>query len=336
MSGRLDIVVPGLCGPFPRETVIPADGASASLAAWLQPADVVGSPRALPDVLASCLSLEGPLAMASLGLLAHTRQHRRRHAISVDPVHLRADMDHAILMDESLLDLRDTERAQLLAELNAHFAEDGLQLEAVAGRWYIISDQAFEIETTPVDDVIGRNVNHYLPRGEAAGYWRRFLNEAQMLLHMSAVNGLREGRGQLPVNSLWLWGEGMVAEADGARYGSIIGDDELAMSLSSLLDLPPVPCESARLAAADAALMVDTRLAKHACHGDVESWSRQLIEMLDERLLPLADEAVRKGLEVNVYPCDGRRYVLRRPSLIRMLSGLFRPPDPARVIAYDD
>ena len=49
----------------------------------------------------------------------------------------------------------------------------------------------------------------WTPPGETrARRGRRAADEAQMLLHAHPVNEAREARGELPVNSLWLWGAG--------------------------------------------------------------------------------------------------------------------------------
>jgi hypothetical protein len=48
-----------------------------------------------------------------------------------------------------------------------------------------------------------------LPAGRAAGTWRRWQSEIQMLLHEHPVNVERERAGRSPVNSVWLWGGGV-------------------------------------------------------------------------------------------------------------------------------
>ena len=58
--------------------------------------------------------------------------------------------------------------------------------------------------------VIGRDISAYLPQGAGAAKWNRLLNEMQMLLHDHPVNQAREANGELPVNSLWLSGGGVL------------------------------------------------------------------------------------------------------------------------------
>jgi len=45
------------------------------------------------------------------------------------------------------------------------------------------------------------------PKGVEALHWHQLFNEIQMLLFSHPVNEAREVRGELPVNSVWLWAE---------------------------------------------------------------------------------------------------------------------------------
>jgi len=52
----------------------------------------------------------------------------------------------------------------------------------------------------------GRPLDDHLPQGPRGGVWRRWLTEAQMLLHEHPLNAGREARGLRPLNALWLAG----------------------------------------------------------------------------------------------------------------------------------
>ncbi|MCZ7655242.1 MAG: hypothetical protein M5R42_14705 [Rhodocyclaceae bacterium] len=52
----------------------------------------------------------------------------------------------------------------------------------------------------------GRTIEPFLPQGDDAREWRRFINEAQVLLHNHPINMAREAEGRPTVNSLWPWG----------------------------------------------------------------------------------------------------------------------------------
>ena len=127
------------------------------------------------------------------------------------------------------------EAARARGALNAHFAEDGLEFIAPAPqRWYVRARDEPRVRThaharRPSDGVSSR----LLPPGEDGPRWHRHLNEAQMLLHEHPGNEAREARGELPVNSVWLWGGGRVPEMPRARpMARVWSDDPLAAGIA--------------------------------------------------------------------------------------------------------
>ncbi len=328
---RLSIVLPGCCGPLPS-----LDGmgvAVQTLPLWtrLSRARRFNARSALAQQLMSlcglddCL-LEGAFPYAAVTLLGanHTSIERLRDTgwLRADPVCLHADIDHAILFDQQSLQLTLNEAQELIAELNAHFVQDGLQLFCTeAAHWYLATPLQLNLLTAPVFDVVGRNVHSYMPVGDDATVWKRFMNEAQMLLHASAVNERRSTRGQLPVNSIWLWGEGALPAHTGAAIDHnavdlLLADDALGKGIARLCE---TPCESARhsvyaivdlaLAHRHLTLVRDDLLGAYYC-GDDAIWQQQLVRLHDEFLSPLIEYALRAKLEVSLYPCHGKAYRL--------------------------
>ena len=129
--------------------------------------------------------------------------------LRADPVHLRLQRDQLILLPE--VEVKAGEAAQLCAALNEYFAGQGMEFFAPhPQRWYVRLDQLPDIEAVPLSQAAGRNVHGLLPKGKEAPRWHQVFNEIQMLLFAHPVNEAREARGELPVNSLWLWGGGGV------------------------------------------------------------------------------------------------------------------------------
>src|SRR3989338_4306275 len=127
--------------------------------------------------------------------------------LRADPVHLRLQRDQLVLLPEVGVDA--DEAAQLCVALNEHFAGQGMEFFAPhPQRWYVRLDQLPGIETVPLSQAAGRNVHGLLPKGSEAARWHQVFNEIQMLLFAHPVNEARAARGELPVNSLWLWGGG--------------------------------------------------------------------------------------------------------------------------------
>ncbi len=301
---------PGLCGPFPKDTPTPDSAALQQLARLLGSAQSHAAANDFHTQLAELSGWPQPLPVAALRLHAGSEQFAGQHVLQLAPVHLHADMDHAILYDEHALQLLTGQRVVLRETLNAHFSEDGLDIiEDEAGHWYLVSEQAFDIDTTALHQVIGRNVNFFLPRGEQASKWKRFLNEAQMLLHMSAVNQQRESRGELSANSLWLWGQGALPSSPPQICMQFVADESLLKGMAGYHGQECLPLSQFSQIDGDA-LLCDSRLLSAASYGDVERWQQQLAVLIDELLAPMIELARTQRARLTVYPCHGRAYTM--------------------------
>ena len=133
--------------------------------------------------------------------------------IRVDPVQLIPDRDTLVLIPANQLELTADESLSLLDAFNAHFAQDGVQLVYGSSEsWYLSLPQAVDIQTTSLAQAAFRNLQGLFPQGHASSYWRKLMNEAQMLFFNHPVNQARRDRGQAEINSIWLWGEGKLED----------------------------------------------------------------------------------------------------------------------------
>jgi hypothetical protein len=198
---RITLVVPGLLS-IPSEALA-RDAALSRIASLATPAPE----RDLDAAVLADLSLDAPpapLAAVGAGIDVATRW-----AIRADPVTMVVGRDDARL-GGYVLDLDDAERTLLLGLLNAHFASDGLLFSAPrADAWFATSAVPYAIDTTSVEQAAGRALRNLLPSGPDAPRWRRWLTEAQMLLHEHAL-AARAGR---PVTALWFSGGGVLPDA---------------------------------------------------------------------------------------------------------------------------
>ena len=128
--------------------------------------------------------------------------------LRVDPVHLRVMRDRIVLADSGVLGLSQPEADTLALSISAHFGAAFSPQPLHQSRWYLRFDSAPRLRTTPLSIAVGCDIDPLLPEGEGAMLFRTWLNELQMLLFEHPVNQAREARGELPVNSLWLWGGG--------------------------------------------------------------------------------------------------------------------------------
>lgn len=147
--------------------------------------------------------------IAPIALEADGGQADDAYWLRADPVHLRVMRDRIVLADRRALNLTQQEAAALTADIGTHFGS-ALQPRALQpAHWYIKLAEAPRLRTTPLAVAAGCDIQPLMPQGEDAQQFRSLLNEVQMLLHTHPVNEMREQRGELAVNALWLWGGGV-------------------------------------------------------------------------------------------------------------------------------
>ena len=148
--------------------------------------------------------------VAPITLLYDGGESGKHYWLRADPVHLRVMRDRIVLADSSELRLSQPEADALALSIGEHFGAAFSPQPLHPERWYLRRDQAPRLRTTPISIAVGCDIDPLLPQGEDAMLFRAQLNELQMLLFEHPVNQARETRGELPVNSLWLWGGGCV------------------------------------------------------------------------------------------------------------------------------
>jgi hypothetical protein len=155
--------------------------------------------------------------------------------LHADPVHLRPDQDRLLAFDFQHQALTEAEAAQCAQAFNTHFAADGLRLLTPhAQRWYLAATVPPRLRTRPLHDVLGRNVDLFLPEGPDALTWRGWMNELQMLFHALPLNPAREAQGLWPVSGLWFSGGGRLPARRGEGFADYNGGCLLADGLQRL------------------------------------------------------------------------------------------------------
>ncbi len=236
--------------------------------------------------------------IAPYSLLADGGEPGDQHWLRADPVHLKLEGSRVVLADSSAFALSQAEAERLTDSLNAHFAADGLVfLPLRPDRWYLRSDAVPALETTPLAAAAGRSIDSLLPRGSDAQTWRARLNEVQMLLHAHAANEMRERAGELPVNSVWLWGGGTRSEAV-APFNAVWSRDAFAAGLALAAhgvahDLPDSATDLLRASADEGVqLILLDPLRSAAQYDDPHAWREALLRLERDWFAPLL-EALR-------------------------------------------
>jgi hypothetical protein len=260
---------------------------------------------------------DGP-PVAPLTLLADGGEPGDGWWLRADPVHLMADRDRLLLFESHAFSLPAEEAERLVAGFNRDFSGHGWRLHAPRPeRWYLCLDRAPDIRTHPITGVAGRDLLQFLPRGEEASAWHRFLNEAQMHLHMSTVNLEREGRGEFPVNSIWPWGGGRLPETGRAPWDRVRADDPLARGLAKRAGLAvgPQPGRAGPVDGDELWVLENARGA--GLYGDPGAWVQALEELERDFFAPLL-AALRAGAlrRLDIDDGEGRCWSLT-PLLLR-------------------
>ena len=132
-----------------------------------------------------------------------------------EPAHFTIAKDHLRLDDPRSLTYTIAEARALASAIEPVLIEAGWQLEpiepATVNHWLLRREDA-ALSAAAIDRAVGENVATWQPRGmhdgDAALAWRRCVNEIQMVWFGHPVNDEREARGQAPINTLWLSGNG--------------------------------------------------------------------------------------------------------------------------------
>lgn len=171
----------------------------------LQPCPAEGVEAAVCEALGITRQQDWPLA--PIAVAADGGEAGDAYWLRADPVHLRVMRDSVVLAGGDL-ELSRQEADALAASVAGHFGGDFSPLPLHPQRWYLRFSPAPRLTTTPLSVAVGRDIEPLQPQGQDALLFRARMNELQMLLHAHPVNQAREARGELAVNSLWLWGGG--------------------------------------------------------------------------------------------------------------------------------
>jgi hypothetical protein len=238
--------------------------------------------------------------VAPYSLLADGGVPGNHHWLRADPVHLKLEGNRLVLADSGMFALSQLEAESLADSLNMHFSGDGLVFYPLRpDRWYLRVAQAPALETTALAQAAGRSVDDLLPRGSDASSWRARLNEVQMLLHAHVVNEKREAAGELPINSVWLWGGGKLPDAAPAPFNAVWSGDPLAAGLAQAARIAArkLPEDAAELlrngAGTGVNLILLDELRAPAQYGDAHAWRAGLARLERAWFAPLL-EALRQ------------------------------------------
>lgn len=294
---ELTLVIPGLLWPADSLAAACRDLSVPALETLLSLGTVDRLPSAtLEETLAALWGLPaGSAPYAALRVAGSGGDPADASWMCVDPAHLRFARETLVLTDNQELDIAPEEATQLVAALNAGFADIGEFMVASPGQWNLRLHRSPQLVTHPVAHVLGRNIEPWLPGGPDGAVWRRTINEMQMLLHAHPVNDAREAAGRPVINSVWPWGAGALDDRLPQRYQAVFADLPLARGLAQVSG---AACEGLqagfpqKVACPALALLDDLHYPALAL--EVEAWQAALQRLETNWFKPLLDALRRK------------------------------------------
>lgn len=256
--------------------------------------------------------------------------------LRADPVHLRADQHRLVLFAADQLNITLDEAQALAESFNQLYAADAMQLEApTSTRWYLRLTESPALRTTPLAQVIGRDIDKHLPTGADAQHWRRFSNEMQMLFHDHPVNHLRETKRQPLINSLWLWGGGKPITPIAQTWQRVWTTEIVTQGLARLNGVRfAAPPEDAAAwfaqVVGDEHLLTLENVQSPVAYADVEDWLAAVENLEKNWFSPLLSALAAGRLRgLRLLSANGQEYRTTRWDLMR----LWRPIRPLLNVA---
>jgi len=333
---QLSLVVPGLLD-LPAHVLAAIDAEAPALSRLIasSPAPETESDGLLGAACRAC-GIERQRDWPVAPRLAHAFgiEPAGAYWLCADPVTLVAGADD-VRLSGVVDDLPLEDARALAATLNAHFERDGIEfVVGDAARWFVRAPDVQRLSTHPPEAALDAPLFEFLPRGEDAARWRRWLNESQMILFDHAVNQRRQADNSAPANSIWPWGGGTnQPPASRSRGTRIFGGGSRMRELArgSGLEPAPLPASFAALAAlvrsAPAVVWLDRLVPESAMRalGPIDrAWAAPASRALDAGSLSI--EVVAGGR------ARAQRFEPRRATLSQRVRARFALPRGSAVL----
>ncbi len=181
----------------------------------------------------------GPLEAANLGIILSDNQVAFRCNL--------VTVCDGKMVDYSAGHIRSEEAKVLIQELNKKLGQDKLKFYAGVSYRHLLITEGIgdELKTTPPHDIVGEEIEKYLPQGKDQEIIREVMFRSQEILETHEVNRVRVDLGENPANMVWLWGQGRrpflpsFEEHYGVK-GFVISAVDLVNGLGKLLGLEVV------------------------------------------------------------------------------------------------
>ncbi len=142
---------------------------------------------------------------------------------------------HAVMEDFSAGQIDSLDAKELIYDLNEQLGTEVVQFyNGVSYRHLMVwAEGKHRVALIPPQDIAGKPVGEFLPKGEGDKVLRTLMDEALVILREHRINQDRIEASKPPANAIWFWGQGKAPKIPKLteRYG-------LAAAMISALDLP--------------------------------------------------------------------------------------------------
>ncbi len=278
----------------------------------------------LYSVSACLLGLSAPQTLANYRLLGQGYDLADEVWFCADPVHLRADVNAALLIEGACLGL-DIKMAHRLQEgLNDFFGSEGWSFRVTSPTtWYARPPERFSLpKFENLSALAGQDIGIVLRQTRTDKNWKRFYAELQMWL-VQVSTPLLSGQEKLsPVNSLWFWGGTPLQGGAGFDMGVVCAKDPAicGMGLKSGIPVEEISVQELLEQGRNAMVWLDS-LHFGSAYDDLDAWESALAILDENWFRPLA-EALHTGKVSEVHLYDQRfHWVSHRTSRWRFWEG---------------
>ena len=199
-----------------------------------------------------------------------------------EPTHLRLDRNRLLIGESELLQLNQSESQEIISMLNEDLMPSQQIFYINDELWLIGVDFSTDgLDTTPLIDIIGKDIADYLVLDEAHLALSRLFNNLQLMLATLALNEERVGDGLLEINGLWLWNKRLSHKV---KFGKILtSNPKLGTQITDLFK---------QLPQFDSLILDSVYFA--ASYGDGFAW-QELVERLDREVFAQITRLIENG-----------------------------------------
>lgn len=196
----------------------------------------------------TCYTGRSPLEAISMGVALGPDDV----AFRMNLVTLKPQGSSIYMQDFSAGHIPTAEARELVETLQNELGSSEIEFHAGVGYRHLMVWRGGKdgMRSTPPHDITGKAILDSLPSGDGADMLNNIMNHAQMVLHSHPVNVRRKEQGNLPANSVWLWGHGKTPRIEPYREkyglsGAVISAVDLIKGIGICAGLDSINVEGA-------------------------------------------------------------------------------------------